>query len=278
MQAWQSTFLGIRQLPKDLSAFEMQAFFTFSNAELELIQARRADTHKLGLELHIGFLRLSGRLLDAKRMVSATLWRHLVAQLGVASPELASLKALCAREATLMEHQRMACDVLEFTWMSEHQRRALVRMVRDEVARSGDTVQLMRFARHWLYGQKLLIPHDRALRSIITNALSALDGHRHVPAGHLGLDHRALRQTTGLTPTVSRRSNQGARTHGGGVLLPSLLFAGNHRSAHSHAAASCHGSVAQRRRWRPRVGQLGHAVQAILGRCGRACHTRRRQQ
>lgn len=44
MQAWQSTFLGIRQLPKDLSAFEMQAFFTFSNAELELIQARRADT------------------------------------------------------------------------------------------------------------------------------------------------------------------------------------------------------------------------------------------
>ena len=30
MQAWQSTFLGIRQLPKELSAFEMQAFFTFS--------------------------------------------------------------------------------------------------------------------------------------------------------------------------------------------------------------------------------------------------------
>ena len=175
MQAWQSTFLGIRQLPKDLSAFEMQAFFTFSNAELELIQARRADTHKLGLALHIGFLRLSGRLLDAKRMVSATLWRHLGAQLGVASPELASLKALYAREATLMEHQRMACDVLEFTWMSEHQRRALVRMVRDEVARSGDTDQLLRFARHWLYEHKLLIPHDRALRSIITNALSALE-------------------------------------------------------------------------------------------------------
>lgn len=189
------------------------------------------------------------------------------------------------------------------------------------VARSGDTDQLLRFARHWLYEHKLLIPHDRALRSIITNALSALeretadaittevastrlqrwreslaasrpDGQSMqswwwaAPAKHsvrqiseaferidelyalgidtclrdiFGLDHRALRQTTGLTPTVSRRSNQGARTHGGGVLLPSLLFAGNHRSAHSHAAASCHGSCAQRRRWRPRVGQLGHA-------------------
>ncbi len=57
MQAWQSTLLGIRRLPKELSAFELQAFFTFSNAELELIQARRIDTHKRGLALHIGFLR-----------------------------------------------------------------------------------------------------------------------------------------------------------------------------------------------------------------------------
>lgn len=119
MQRWQSTFLGIRQLPKELSGFELQAFFTFSNAELDFIHARSADTHKLGLALHIGFLRLSGRLLDAKRMVSATLWRHLGAQLGVASPELASLKALYSREVTLMEHQRMACDMLEFTWLSE---------------------------------------------------------------------------------------------------------------------------------------------------------------
>jgi Domain of unknown function (DUF4158) len=158
-----------------LSAFELQAFFTFSNAELELMQTWRADTHKLGLALHIGFLWLSGRLLDAKRMVSATLWRHLGAQLGVASPELASLKGLYAREGTLMEHQRMACDVLEFTWTSEHQCRALVRTARDEVARSGDTDQLMRFARHWLYEHKLLIPPDRALRSIITNALHALE-------------------------------------------------------------------------------------------------------
>ncbi|MBC7710466.1 MAG: DUF4158 domain-containing protein [Rhizobacter sp.] len=175
MQGWQSTFLGIRQLPKELSAFELQAFFTFSRAELDLIHARRADTHKLGLPLHIGFLRLSGRLLDAKRMVSATLWRHLGAQLGIASPELASLKALYTREATLMEHQRMACDVLEFTWMSEHQRRALVRFVRDEVARSGDTDQLLRFSRRWLYEHKLLIPHDRTLRSILTNALNTIE-------------------------------------------------------------------------------------------------------
>ena len=29
MQSWQTTYLGTRELPRDISAFEMQAFFTF---------------------------------------------------------------------------------------------------------------------------------------------------------------------------------------------------------------------------------------------------------
>ena len=40
MQGWQTTFLGLRELPHDLSAFELQAFFTFSRAEHQL--TRRA--------------------------------------------------------------------------------------------------------------------------------------------------------------------------------------------------------------------------------------------
>lgn len=44
MQGWQTTFLGMRELPHDLSAFELQAFFTFSRAEHELIQTRRGDS------------------------------------------------------------------------------------------------------------------------------------------------------------------------------------------------------------------------------------------
>ena len=33
MQAWQSVFLGTRELPREISAFELEAFFTFSGAE-----------------------------------------------------------------------------------------------------------------------------------------------------------------------------------------------------------------------------------------------------
>ena len=37
MQGWQTTYLGMRELPRDISGFELQAFFTFSHAEREQI-------------------------------------------------------------------------------------------------------------------------------------------------------------------------------------------------------------------------------------------------
>jgi hypothetical protein len=33
MQSWQSSFLGLRAIPRELSAFELNAFFTFDAAE-----------------------------------------------------------------------------------------------------------------------------------------------------------------------------------------------------------------------------------------------------
>ena len=143
MQGWQTTYLGMRELPRDISGFELQAFFTFSPTERALIEARRGDAHKLGLALHIGFLRMSGRLLDAFRIVPPGLWRHLGNELGVDAPELASLRALYGRGRTLFDHQQVACEALGFRWMSEHQRRALVRLLGDEVSRCADRDQLL---------------------------------------------------------------------------------------------------------------------------------------
>jgi hypothetical protein len=175
MQGWQTTYLGMRELPRDISGFELQAFFTFSPAERALIDARRGDAHKLGLALHIGFLRMTGRLLDAFRIVPPVLWRHLGSELGIDAPELASLRALYGRGRTLFDHQQVACDALGFRWMSEHQRRALVRLLGDEVSRCADREQLLVFARHWLYEHRLLIVHDRAIRTLIAAALVHLE-------------------------------------------------------------------------------------------------------
>ncbi len=77
MQDWHSTCLGRRTLPRDLSAFEIEAFFNFSDAERRVIDGRRGPALKLALALQIGFLRMSGRLLEAVRIVPPALWRHL---------------------------------------------------------------------------------------------------------------------------------------------------------------------------------------------------------
>src|SRR3546814_12987757 len=59
--------------------------------------------------------------------------------------------------------------------MTEHQRRALVRTLRDEVARCADRDQLLVFARRWLYPSKILILRDRDIRVLVTAALGQLE-------------------------------------------------------------------------------------------------------
>jgi len=77
----------------------LEAFFAFSGAERQLIEQRRDPSLKLGLALQIGFLRMSGRLLDGFRIVPGNLWRYLGAQFNVEAPDLASLRR-CTGEAT----------------------------------------------------------------------------------------------------------------------------------------------------------------------------------
>ncbi|MGA0573098.1 Tn3 family transposase [Variovorax sp. VNK109] len=191
MQGWQTPYLGLRDLPREITDFELQSFFSFGQAELELISRRRGDNHKLGLALHIGFVRMSGRPLNSVRAVPPVLLRHLGQMLGITTPDLASLRALYARGRTLFDHQQQACEALGFAWMTEHQRRALVRVLRDEVTHSADRERLLLHARHWLYEHRLLIVHDRVIRSLVAVALTELEAataqaiRAAVPAGLL---------------------------------------------------------------------------------------------
>jgi hypothetical protein len=75
MDSWHAIFLGRRHLPREVTAFEIEMFFQFSAEEARIIEERRRPELKWGLALQIGFLRMSGRLLDAVRMVPPRLWR-----------------------------------------------------------------------------------------------------------------------------------------------------------------------------------------------------------
>ena len=97
MQGWPTSYLGLRDMPGEISEFELQAFFSFSRAELELIAPRRSDRLKLGLALHIGFVRMTGRPQNSVRAVPPALLRHLGRELDISTPDLVSLRALYAR-------------------------------------------------------------------------------------------------------------------------------------------------------------------------------------
>ena len=71
MQGWQTSYLGLRNIPGELSEFELQAFFSFSRAEHELLARRRSDSLKLGLALHIGFTRMSGEFYAPKWSINS---------------------------------------------------------------------------------------------------------------------------------------------------------------------------------------------------------------
>src|SRR5271165_5127308 len=170
MDSWHATFLGLRHLPREVTAFEIEAFYQFSAEECRGIEERRRPGLKLALALQIGFLRMSGRLLEAGRIVPPPLWKHLGARFNVAAPDLASLRAMYRRAPTLIEHQQLACETLGFRWLSEHHRRGLVRVMREELTRTDDPQRLLGFARRWLYDHRLIIVHERRLRAMIATA------------------------------------------------------------------------------------------------------------
>jgi len=89
MDHWQLAYLGMRQIPRELSEFELATFFTFSSKERALIDARRSHLYRLACAVHIGFVRLTGRTLDAYKQVPKFLWAYVGAQIGVTPPEWA---------------------------------------------------------------------------------------------------------------------------------------------------------------------------------------------
>jgi hypothetical protein len=137
----------------------------------KLAEERRSAALKLALALQIGFLHMTGRLLEAVRIVPPALWRHLGEQFGVAAPDLASLRSMYQRRRTLFEHQEVACETLGFHWLSDAQRRALVRVLRDELTRTSDRQRLLQFSRRWLYEHRLIVLRERDLRMMIIKAI-----------------------------------------------------------------------------------------------------------
>ncbi|MBV9251403.1 MAG: DUF4158 domain-containing protein, partial [Acetobacteraceae bacterium] len=86
--------------------------------------------NRLSVALQIGFLRMTGRMLNSCQIVPTVVLEHLGRQLDLVPPQLASIRGLYRRKRTLFDHQHVAMAALGFRYLTEHAERGLTAHLR----------------------------------------------------------------------------------------------------------------------------------------------------
>ena len=90
------SYLGWRRFPSELSGSEVRRLFAFSASDRHALRRRFRRRARLGAALQLGFVRMTGTLLDAFDHVPREVLAHVGHQLSVPAPELTTLRAISA--------------------------------------------------------------------------------------------------------------------------------------------------------------------------------------
>jgi hypothetical protein len=173
MMEWDLQYLGATYIPPNLSTVEIEHFFTLRPAELEVISKSRGASIRLGLALHVGFLRFSGGLLNTTDLIPEAVLQHIGKQIskGERPPQIASIRSLYRRRGrTLFDHQQAAAGILSFRKLTEGAERNLLGYLRKETWDALEDEELSFRIRKWLYELKYFSLGDRPLRSLLYRA------------------------------------------------------------------------------------------------------------
>src|ERR1700692_3440993 len=178
MLAWHVPYLGWRQLPADVSEFEITHFFSLRVEERSAVLTRYRDSLRLGAALQIGFIKMCGRPLDAVQRVPVDLLKHLGEQLEIPAPTIATLRALyLKRRRTLYEHQRWAMEFLGMIRFEATDTPTFLQPL-TEVVRAGVTGDhLLSAARKLLYERRFVIPGPRRVLALAQQAVVKVERH-----------------------------------------------------------------------------------------------------
>lgn len=169
---WQYQYLGISTFPKTLSVVELQAFFTFNEAELALIRSRYKANLKIAAAVQLGFLKMTGCPLEAVRVIPAKLLRHIAVQLDVPPLTIATLRAVYKRPKTLYEHQWWAMEALGFSKATPEQLKGLLPYLTQEAKHAATVDNLVERGKLWLYQHRYISIADRAIRDYARRAMA----------------------------------------------------------------------------------------------------------
>ncbi len=209
--------------------FRDRTIFSLTPGELATAKTRRTPELQLGLALHIGFLRMSGRVLNSTDAIARRILGYLGTQLEIRPPRVTSLRALYPRKQTLHEHQHMAVAQLRFGPFIERAERHLVAYLRQIRGAATRPDELLDSGRQWVHEHRYLMPSTRQL----------LDCARAVLADEEAQLARALR------PPAARHGRTNLRRH----IRPSVASVdwigsssrpapGEDRDCRSHSSAS----------------------------------------
>jgi len=168
MARWEHCYLGLERFPDALSALEIEQFFTLDAAELAEVRRRRGSMNRLAVALQIGFLKMTGTLLNSVQLIPAAALDHLGRQLwnGEGTPRIASIRALYRRRRTLFDHQQAALSALGFRYLHEQVMPGLISALRRVAAETFEVDALVASARVWLFEHHYVMLPSRRLRQL----------------------------------------------------------------------------------------------------------------
>lgn len=173
MQLWQSTFLGRRTLPPELSELQIQAFFTYSPEILQKLKDAFDERHLIPAAIQLGFLTMAGTKLDEVSMLPRGLMKHLSDQLGVPAPSIASLQRLYKSEDTKRRQLAWAMTLLDWKKPTFDIDRQLAAYL-DEIASTVISKdELLDKARRWCYDHRQLLRADSHYQRICGSKFGA---------------------------------------------------------------------------------------------------------
>lgn len=171
MTSWSRQYLGQQKFPEGLSAFEIEQFFTPSAEQLVAVLQRRTDANRIAFALQIGFLKLTGRLLNSVEIVPSAILTHVSVVVGCFAPQIASIRALYRRRRTLYDHQVDARNLLGRSEISNHATRGLTAYLRREAIGIYSPQDLIAQAHAWLVDHDYILPRRRDVHQSCVRAM-----------------------------------------------------------------------------------------------------------
>ncbi len=170
MDRLEHRYLGASDLPRDLSAFEIDVFFALDDSLLVALRMRRGHLNSLGLALQVCFIRMTGRVLNSTKLVSPEVLATLAEQLAIPAPTLASIRSLYRRRQTLYEHQQQAVALLGRKALSVGGERGLSAFLGAEASTVHDNGALLKRGMTWLHERAYVLPSRRTLNDAVRTA------------------------------------------------------------------------------------------------------------